>query len=859
MRALLILGLLGAVGLLVWFGQGEETDRVSRDAEQTERAATDRPPPQEETEVAPEGFTFTGIVVNTEKQPLADVVVAYEETTSRTGDDGRFEIVLDASGWVPLRLSHVRYRAQQVWAQEGEEQTYVLRRGAPLTVLVLDDERKPVAGAKVSANDKRRRGMAGIWSWSEVEQIGFEQTAADGRVQVGVAPEGAIELRVEHNRFATHVSTVRIPGVDPVEHVVVLNQGGIVEGMVLDVEGQPVPGALVRAGDRTGSSDSAGRFRVERIGAGFVTVMAGKEGHAPGFFGHALGWGRPVPVEIIPGEVTQLSEIRLGKASYLTGVITDTKGNPLEGVEVHLNTRTVFALESRYETDAEGRFRLGPFRVGRRGHANYHVRAEGYRDNSSRFVNVKEGETADAGTIELAASARLKGRCIDEDGRPVAGAHVETRPGYRHATTDRDGRFEILDVSLGMIMVHATQYRGDGLRSEPKLCDVTAGAVLDDIELVLVGGGKISGRVLTPGGKPRPQLAVAARLLGLPEGSRPIVDYAGTNDAGRFEFRSLAPGEYEVGLHDGRRGWGGVHFKKGVRTRVVEVGATDVDFVYDFEGGVVTARVLSDRSGEPLDNFAFGIISYRGFLPTDADLGSLANVGGKFRYEFESDGKFAVEFKAPGHAPFRTPKFDLKKGDEKDLGVIRLGGGGRIEGRVVDAQGAPVPFTRINILSPKFETNEEEPYTGRDGAFAVEDVTPGMYIVFAISPEHPIGMTKNVFVQPGKTAKVEVRFPESGPLEVIVTGDDGRPLKGAKLFWSFPEIAPLTTKAVQHKIPPGYGDNVADGAGRIRQNSLPAGPVSLLVEANGFTPVTRSLRITPGKTARLEISMTRKK
>ena len=68
---------------------------------------------------------------------------------------------------------------------------------------------------------------------------------------------------------------------------------------------------------------------------------------------------------------------------------------------------------------------------------------------------------------------------------------------------------------------------------------------------------------------------------------------------------------------------------------------------------------------------------------------------------------------------------------------------------------------------------------------------------------------------------------------------DGAPLKGAELYWSFPEIAPLTSKMVGDKIPPGYGDNEADDEGRIFQHSLPAGPVTLFIEANGFTPVTR--------------------
>jgi len=268
---------------------------------------------------------------------------------------------------------------------------------------------------------------------------------------------------------------------------------------------------------------------------------------------------------------------------------------------------------------------------------------------------------------------------------------------------------------------------------------------------------------------------------------------------------------------------------------------------------------VSKRTGLPLDEFQYSTIRYRGFLPNFDDVGQRKSRQGLFRFEFAEEGSWAVEFRAKGHASFRTPKIELKKGEEHDLGTIRLGDGGVIEGRVVDAQGIPVPYTRINILSPKLETNEDEPYTGSDGSFRVRGVSPGLYIVFAVSPRHPIGMVKNVLVREGETARVEVKFAEAAPLEVIVRGEDGRPLKGAELFWSFPEIAPLTSKMVRGKIPPGYGDNVSDDAGRILQHALPAGAITLFVEAKGFTPTTRQVQLDAGKSTRVEIALSAKK
>ena len=45
------------------------------------------------------------------------------------------------------------------------------------------------------------------------------------------------------------------------------------------------------------------------------------------------------------------------------------------------------------------------------------------------------------------------------------------------------------------------------------------------------------------------------------------------------------------------------------------------------------------------------------------------------------------------------------------------GTGGTIAGKVLDAQQRPVPYTRINILNEKLQTNDDEPFTDFDGRF----------------------------------------------------------------------------------------------------------------------------------------------
>jgi hypothetical protein len=45
----------------------------------------------------------------------------------------------------------------------------------------------------------------------------------------------------------------------------------------------------------------------------------------------------------------------------------------------------------------------------------------------------------------------------------------------------------------------------------------------------------------------------------------------------------------------------------------------------------------------------------------------------------------------------------------------------------------------------------------------------------------------------------------------------------------------------------------------IYQHSLPAGPVTLSIEAQGFTAVTKQVRLVAGKKSRVEFTLTPKK
>jgi hypothetical protein len=384
------------------------------------------------------------------------------------------------------------------------------------------------------------------------------------------------------------------------------------------------------------------------------------------------------------------------------------------------------------------------------------------------------------------------------------------------------------------------------------------GEVRDSVEILLKPARSIKGRVITPEGKPRSGADLAIRPLDYEVVKDRFVytseDRAPSNPEGRFAFTNLPEGRYRIGVRDGSTPWNEpVRFLKDPAPRDVEAGTDDLEFILPLKGGIVTGRVVSKRDGRPLRKFEATFIRYKFFLPSGNDMGWFRN--GVFRQELDDPGTWQVDISAAGHAPLRTERFTLKAGEVKDLGTLRLGEGGTIAGTVRDAQGGPVPYTRINILNSKFQTNDDEPFTDQEGGFQLKGISPGTYTVFAISPRHPLVMVPGVKVREGERAPVDLEFVLPAPLTIAVTAADGGPVPGAELSFTFPAIAPLHSKLFRNKIPPGYGSHKADAEGLIRQHCLPPGEVTITIEAAGYEPRNKKVNLKSGEANRVQIRL----
>jgi protocatechuate 3,4-dioxygenase beta subunit len=803
-------------------------------------------------------------VVDADGNPIRGAVVSRLkekefEDEATTGADGVCELALPDDAWHLAVARHPDFVQARGWVRAADkEKEITLLRGPPLTVLVVDPLRKPVAGAAVKVSWERMHGSPGVWRWSSGEDIGEFRTGEDGKALVGAVPPATVVVSVDHPPHAIHASRFGVTGDGPVEHVVELDAGGVLLGRVVGPGGEGVPGAGVRCQGLSRPVATAGpdgSFRLEGVAPGSVSLVASAEGFGPGFFGAALGWGEPVPIPLKSGETVPGLEIVLSKPVFVTGRVVDDEKKPVPGVTVYASVQRGFSFDSQAKSDAEGRFRAGPFNVREKGQVWAWFQAPQYKfEQATGFA--EPGKDTDLGEIKGTRQATVRGVVVDAAGSPVEGATVAARTGGLAGVSKPDGTFEISSVGPGTISIVASREEEPKLRSRPLKVETTSGQTVDGVEIVLLPAKPIRGRVITPDGGPRPGATVGIR----PAGGGALLDREWTDKEGKFAFADLADGEYEVGLVGG--GGGSVWivddeagFLEQPAPVKASTGREDLEFIFPIRGGIVTGKVVAKKDGRPLNEFEATYLRYKLFIPSDTEFESYKNPDGEFRFEADEPGTWQVDISAPGYAAHRTDRFSLAAGEVKDLGTIRLGPGGTIAGRVLDAQQRPVAYARVNILNDKLQTNEDEPYTDADGRFEVPGVSQGAFTVFAVSPRHPLGMVRNVVVKEGERTDVQITFVEAAPLTIEVRSTSGQPIEGASLDFTFPAVAPLTSKMFRGKIPPGYGSHKSDATGMIFQPCLPPGEVTITIEAGGFDPVTRKLDLKPGEPNRIEIRL----
>ena len=221
---------------------------------------------------------------------------------------------------------------------------------------------------------------------------------------------------------------------------------GVVRGIVKYHWG-PMSGAKVTLGERSATSDSAGRYEISALQPGVYTVVA--EPSFPGYDAPAQ------KVEVGAGETKSVDIYFDFKKTIVEGHVYDLDGKPVRGAALSgvlcgydMGTAT---------TDEQGYFRFENVTPGGR---FIRVNAQGYMAETRDFVAKEDGTT----TLEFRLgrpTCKIHGVITDtKDGQPMAQAEVrllnpESLVILRNITLDENGHYEFAVVP-GTYQINAT-------------------------------------------------------------------------------------------------------------------------------------------------------------------------------------------------------------------------------------------------------------------------------------------------------------------------------------------------------------------------------------------------------------------
>lgn len=287
------------------------------------------------------------------------------------------------------------------------------------------------------------------------------ETGADGAFKAQGLPVGNFTMRVDAKGFAP----LNAPGI-PAGAVLLLHlkRGVSLSGVVLDrATRKPLDGASVQAWEkeaelwgeetyRKGTSGKDGKFTIDDLQKGSVSVQAKAPGHAAGRISAAAGVAAadkaaasapaaaakatpPAAKPAAPPTPPPAIEILLDPAGTLSGLVTESSGAPVVGAEVTAYWHDSAGAKSRAaKSGPDGHYAIAA--AGEVTIRKMSARAKGFLPND------RDGAAPSDGIVDflMEKGGTITGQIKSSEGSVPTGVHVHARP-------DKDGQAADLDVT----------------------------------------------------------------------------------------------------------------------------------------------------------------------------------------------------------------------------------------------------------------------------------------------------------------------------------------------------------------------------------------------------------------------------
>jgi peroxiredoxin/uncharacterized GH25 family protein len=634
------------------------------------------------------------------------------------------------------------------------------KTGAPVPGVTIETRADRVTGKATTDADGRCRltlpgkvpGYFAVWA------------RKDGYVPV------VAEWRAEAN------DTMKVPA----EATIAIEPGTTIGGVIRDEEGQPVKGASVfvlvpnngprepgkprpSLWDFLVKTDDRGRWRCDVVPEKLDDVWL-RLAH-PDYASDVMYGSTPRPT--IERLRDRTGVMVLKKGLTVRGRVLAADGRPVAGADVAQGADRFGSHYPETKTDDEGAFRF----VGARpGEMILTVRAKGFAPDLRRVVVTKDLPPVE---FRLGPGRVIRGRVVDGQGKPVAGAFVaaDTWRGYRslmwRVDTGKDGRFRWEEAPADEVLCDLGQVGHMSIRHKPlRPSD-------EEVVITMIRPLRVRGTVVDAGtGRPVESFSVL-----------PGIDWE-NNPNTYWERQSAArghAGQYEIAFGEPRPGHRVRVEAEGYLPAVSRAFKDDEgEAVFDIKltrGEGVTGTVLSP-DGKPLAGVTVALVTpsqevmiSNGWPPDRRD-SAVVETDREGRFAFPAqDGRYSVVLLDDRGFALRT---------DKELAAsraVRLEPWARVEGTVrVGPKPGAGETMHLGVESPDqapgaaprpwFDSSATADAQGR---YAFERVPPGkVFVARQIKlSERSTGYSHTVTaeVKPGATAHLDV-------------GGTGRPVVG---------------------------------------------------------------------------------
>lgn len=585
-----------------------------------------------------EGGLISGRVVDRNGYGVGEARVDFEAWSSRgrlapwelaedswvvTDDDGYFEVAdcipgdkLEMWAW-KLNYAQGAARGVECPAQEVE---LILDATTAVRGTVLDPGGAPVAAAAISAD---YQGVSGD-RWSR-----FAKTDAQGNFELSPLEAGRMEVKVQADGFLPASQWIDVQPGKAFEGLTFrLREGSILEGFVLDPDGQPIYRAFVRCAQNGAScgyemTDELGRFRLGSLAPGPAEIRV--------FLSNVLRAEEQVHLE----EGINHLQVDISPGYAVQGRVVQGDGSPVAGA-------TIRAAGDRASSQADGRFQLTSVPNGT--HRLYVQKGNAV---SAEYDVVVDGMPVEGLKIVLKGSSRITGRVLGLEPAALAQVRVMAwrgRQGWRMAELDFDGRYVIEAVEPGNWTVEAREPSSD--RRTRSRVEIVPGVPETLLDLEFFPGAPFNAQILVDN---TPEAGAHVELWPL-DSSQAL---PGLDGIVRHRSRTDYNGTVRVdGLEDGRyllqiRGQGDVLHRQEVRVPVE-------DLVIRLSTASFSGRVV-DETGQGIESVSLVLEPAAVSLARPANPSTSTDSSGAFAFQRLVTGSYTLWVTKPGWEVAENP------------------------------------------------------------------------------------------------------------------------------------------------------------------------------------------------------------